>query len=100
MTGSGERMLRSTCDSAAKWTMASGRSPASRESTSACVADIAVDEAVALVALDLSQVFQVAGISEFVEIDDAQIGLTQSHADESGADKPGPASDEKFHKST
>ena len=46
-TGSGERMLRSTCDSAAKCTMASGRSSATSALTSAGVADIAVHEAVA-----------------------------------------------------
>ena len=91
ITGSGERMLRSTCDSAAKCTMASGFSSVRSESTSPRVADIALHEPVARVSIHRRQVLEIARIGQLVQIDHAPIGLADHHADKRRPDEPRPA---------
>ena len=41
------------------------------------VADIAVDEAIARIVFDGSQILQIAGVSQLIQIDYAHIGLRQ-----------------------
>ena len=96
-TGSGERMLRSTCDSAAKCTMASGRSSPTRRVDHFRIADIALHEAVALVAIDARQVLQISRVGQLIQVDDAQVCLADRHTDKGGADETRPAGHQNFH---
>ena len=90
ITGSGDRILRSTCDSAAKCTMASAALAIGRVH-SCGIADVAAHEAITRVVCHRRQVLQVARVSQLVEIDDAPAGRGEHHADECGADKPAAA---------
>jgi len=58
------------------------------------VADVALDEDVALVAVQAGEVLQVAGVGEFVEIEDRLVVLSQPVEDEVRADEAGAAGDE------
>ena len=58
------------------------------------VADVALDENVARVALQGGEVLEVAGVGQRVEIDDRLIGLGQPVEDEVAADEAGSAGDE------
>ena len=55
------------------------------------VADVALHEDMALVALQRPEVFPVAGIGQLVEIDDGLAACGQPVQDEVGADKAGAA---------
>ena len=61
------------------------------------VADIGLLEGVARVAGHGGKRLQVAGVGEFVEINDALVGVLDQVADKGGADKAGTAGDEKGH---
>ncbi len=62
------------------------------------VADVALNEAVAGVVLDVAQVVEVAGVGELVEVDDIVVVMAQEPAHEVGADEAGAAGDEDgFH---
>jgi hypothetical protein len=67
MKSSGPWMERSTWLSAAKLTMARGGGASSADQR---VADVALDEVVALVPSQAGEVLQVAGVGELVEVDD------------------------------
>jgi len=58
------------------------------------VADVPAHERVARVALDVAQVLEVAGVGEFVEVDDLDVLMgAQQVTDEVRADEPGAAGD-------
>ena len=61
------------------------------------VADVALDEAVAGIVVDVAQRRQVAGIRECVVDGDLVVGVGQDPADVVGADEPRPAGDELPH---
>src|SRR5205823_14598403 len=64
------------------------------------VADVAVDERVARIPLDVLQVRRVARVGELVEVDDGVVGVRREHmSDEVGADEAAPAGDEQLHPS-
>ena len=59
------------------------------------VADVAMHEGMAVVAFQLGEVFEVSGIREIVEVDDADIvACTREMQDEVGADEAASAGDE------
>ena len=58
------------------------------------VADVALDEDMARVALQGGEVLEVAGVGQRVEIDDRLIGMGQPVEDEVAADEAGSAGDE------
>ena len=58
------------------------------------VADVALDEEVARVALQGGEVLEVAGVGQRVEVDDGLIGLGQPVEDEVAADEAGTTGDE------
>ncbi len=61
------------------------------------VADVAAHEAVARVAFERSQIFQVAGVGECVEIDDRLVALREPVEHEVAADEAGAAGHEHGH---
>ena len=58
------------------------------------VADVALDEDVARVALERGEVLEVAGVGQRVEVDDGLVGMGQPVEDEIAADEAGAAGDE------
>ena len=62
------------------------------------VADVALHEDMARVALQRGQVFQVAGVGQLVEVDDGLVGLGQPVENEIAADEAGAAGDENGHR--
>ena len=62
------------------------------------VADIALHERVARVALDVGEIRGIAGVGELVEIDDAIVGVLAQHVtDEVAADEPRTPRDQQLH---
>src|SRR5439155_676556 len=62
------------------------------------VADVAVDEGVARIALDVLQVRRVARVGELVEVDDGVVGARREDvSNEVRADEAAPARDEQLH---
>ncbi len=60
------------------------------------VADVAVDELVAGVGLDVAQVLEVPGVGQLVEVDDADVRVApEDVADEVAADEAGAPRDEE-----
>lgn len=63
------------------------------------VAQVALHEHMARIALQAGQVFQVAGVGEFVEVEDGFVGLGQPVQHEIAAYEAGAAGDENGHAS-
>src|SRR2546427_790565 len=62
------------------------------------VADVAVEEGVAGTALDVFQVRGVAGVGEFVEVDEGVVGARREDvSNEVRADEAAPPRDEQLH---
>jgi hypothetical protein len=62
------------------------------------IADVAVHERVARVALEVGEVGRVAGVGQLVEVDDAIVGvLGEDVADEVGSDEPRAAGHQQLH---
>ena len=62
------------------------------------VADAAVHKVVPRIALQAGKVFEVAGVSEQVEVDDRLVALSQPVKHEVAADESGTAGDEDGHR--
>ena len=58
------------------------------------IADVSTYEDVTRVALQAGEILEIAGVGEFVEIDDGLIGLIQPVENEIAADKSGTASNQ------
>lgn len=58
------------------------------------VAEVGLDEVVLGVAVEVAEGFEVAGVGEFVEVDDVEVFFEDEEADEVGADEAGAAGDE------
>lgn len=61
------------------------------------IAQVALHEDVARVALQAGKVFQVAGVGEFIEVEDRLIRLGQPVQHEVAADEAGTTGDENGH---
>ena len=93
----GERMLRSTCDSAAKCTIASGVLRLKQPFHCRRRRRYRLHEAIARMFCHRLQIFQVARIGQLVQIDHVfRPALAQRQADESGADEAGASSNKKL----
>ena len=93
-------MLRSTCDSAAKFTITSGFSSATSEFDQRRIADIAVDEAIARIVRNRRQIFKISRVGELVQIHHAcanAFGSCKQQTDERTADESGASGDQKLH---
>jgi uncharacterized protein YkvS len=66
--------------------------------TKVAVADVALDEAVAWIVLDVPQVLEIARVGELVEVDDLAVGVVRKvQADEVAADEACAARDQDSH---
>src|SRR5437867_97165 len=62
------------------------------------ITDIPVDKGVARMPLDVSQVLQIAGVAEGIEIDHLRVSLPEEETDEVRPDEPRPAGDQNPHR--
>jgi len=65
---------------------------------SVTVADIAANELIARIVLNVREIFWVRGVCELIEVDDLDSRIRgQKVPDESGSDEPCTSSDKDFH---
>src|SRR5215470_6215837 len=78
-----------------------GVDPAARVTHDLGVADVALDERVARVALEIGQVGGISRVGQLVEIDDAVVRVRgEDVADEVGADEAAAAGDQELHRAS
>jgi hypothetical protein len=77
--------------------MARGRCVRQQPVDQRAVADVAMHEDVARIAVERGEVFAIARVGQCVEIDDRLITLRQPVENEIAADETGTAGDEKGH---
>ncbi len=78
-----------------------GVDPADRVPHKRRVADVAPDERVPRVALEVRQVGRVPRVGQLVEVDDAVVSVCREDVtDEVGADEPASAGDQQLHVAT